>query len=52
MNYAIRFCIEVFIFLQSLKYENVLGANLYIEDVFVGDFTSFCKVLFDRTTIY
>ena len=32
--------------------ENVLGANFYIEDVFVVYFTSFCKVSFDRTKIY
>ena len=45
MNYAMRFCLEIFTFLQSMTCENVLGANFYIEHVFVCDFTSFCKAM-------
>ena len=40
------------VFAKDKVRENVLGANFYIEDVFVRDFTSFCKVSFDRTTVY
>ena len=39
-SFQIRYC-------KGERTTNVLGANFFIEDVFVGDFNSFCKVLFN-----